>query len=92
MVAETNPRVQNLKKLIKHGIMSPKLKAATRNLIKALLKGDNKKIEKYSYIHQYIVGDMKQSQYPYRESDAYNKSACGTTAYHEFDFIWHGDY
>jgi len=84
-------RVENLKKLLKEGKMSPKLKKATKELISALEKGNNKKIQELSYIHQHISSGYGLKEYPYNEDDDHNRKVAGTTAYEEFDAIWHGE-
>jgi hypothetical protein len=91
-IVASNDREFNLGKLASAGKLSPKLREATRKLIIALRKGDTRKIEKLSYIHQYISSGFGLKQYPYNEDVEYNKKVTGTTAYHEFDEIWHGDY
>lgn len=92
-IVASNDREFNLGKLASAGRLSPKLREATRKLILALRKGDSRNIEKLSYIHQYISsGYGKNKEYPYNEDDDYNKKVTGTTAYHEFDMIAHGDY
>ena len=73
--------------------MSPKLKTATKKLISALEKGNNLKIHELSYLHQNISSGYKMDkEYPYNEDDEHNIKVAGTTAYEEFDAIWHGDY
>ena len=91
MVTESQ-RINNLKKLLARGKMSPKLKTATQKLIVALKKGNRTQINELSYLHQHISGSMSAREYPYREDDDYNKKVVGTTVYYEFDMIWHGDY
>lgn len=92
-IVASNDREFNLAKLSSAGKLSPKLRTATNRLILALRKGDKNKIDELSYIHQYISsGYGNNKEYPYNEDDEYNKKITGTTAYHEFDMIWHGDY
>lgn len=85
-------RIKKLIKLVTKGKLSPKLKTSTKKLIIALKKGDRNNIDKYSYLHQDISSGWKLKGYPYNEDDKYNQKIAGTTAYHEFDMIWHGDY
>jgi len=85
-------RIENLKKLLKEGKMSPRLKVATKKLISALERGNNKEINELSYLHQHISSGYGVKKYPYNEDDDYNTKVAGTTAYKEFDEIWHGNY
>ena len=85
-------RINNLKNLLKKGRLSPKLKTATKQLIIALKKGDMQKVSKYSYLHKHISSGWKSKEYPYNEDDNFNELKTGTTAYREFDRVWHGNY
>lgn len=84
-------RLNNLKKLYKYGKMSPALKSATKKLINAMEHHDRGKIDEYSWLHQEIGGFNHVPRYKYWEDNDYNLKKCGTTAYREFDRIWHGD-
>lgn len=92
-IVASDDREFNLGKLATSGRLSPKLKEATSELIIALRNNDTKKIEDLSYLHQQISsGYGMEKEYPYNEDAEYNKKVTGTSAYHEFDMISHGDY
>ena len=90
-MATKEEHLQRLKLLLTKGRLSPKLKTATAGLITALKNNNQKKINEFSYLHQEISsGWGMDKEYPYNEDDNHNMKVAGTTAYSEFDIIWHG--
>lgn len=85
-------RLNNLKKLHRHGRLSPKLKEHIGKLIKALEKEDRDRIWKLAMVHQHISSGWKMKEYPHNEDREYNMRKLGLNAYHETDMIAHGDY
>ena len=60
-----------LNNLISKGKLTPMLKDACNDLLKALGKNDYNEVDRISYLHQKISGDINDAEYG--EDDDYNK-------------------